>query len=78
MQLVRLTETVPLPEEADLYAVAYRVTKENERWQLDTWNERLAVGAHLPTTPLWLASNLAVPVELETSYEETCQVLRIP
>jgi hypothetical protein len=28
--------------------------------------------------PLWLASNLAVPLELELTYEETCQVLRIP
>jgi len=31
----------------------------------------------LPTLPLWLASNLAVPLELEQTYEETCQVLRI-
>jgi hypothetical protein len=26
---------------------------------------------------LWLAENLAVPPELEASYEETCRVLRI-
>jgi len=26
---------------------------------------------------LWLADNLAVPLELEASYEETCRVLRI-
>ena len=31
----------------------------------------------LPTLPLWLADNLAVPLELEASYEETCRILRI-
>jgi hypothetical protein len=28
--------------------------------------------------PLWLADNLAVPLELEARYEETCRILRIP
>ena len=32
----------------------------------------------LPTLPLWLADNFAVPLELEECYEETCRVLRIP
>jgi len=27
---------------------------------------------------LWLAENLAVPLELEATYEETCRILRIP
>jgi hypothetical protein len=27
--------------------------------------------------PLWLAGVTAVPLDLEKSYEETCQVLRI-
>ena len=31
----------------------------------------------LPTLPLWLAENLAVPLELEGSYEETCRILRM-
>ena len=35
------------------------------------------LGQPLPTLPLWLADNLAVPLELETSYEETCRILRI-
>ena len=38
----------------------------------------LAVGQPLGTLPLWLADNLAVPLELEASYEETCRILRIP
>jgi hypothetical protein len=28
--------------------------------------------------PLWLADNLAVPLELEASYEETCRIVHIP
>jgi hypothetical protein len=38
----------------------------------------LGLGQPLPTLPLWLADNLAVPLELEGSYEETCRALRIP
>jgi len=37
----------------------------------------LAVGRPLPTLPLWLAADLAVPLGLEPTYEETCRVLRI-
>jgi hypothetical protein len=32
----------------------------------------------LPTGPLWLADNLAVPLELEESYEQSCALLDIP
>jgi hypothetical protein len=42
------------------------------------WTHTLALGTPLPTLPLWLAENFAVPLELELSYEETCRVLRIP
>jgi Protein of unknown function (DUF4058) len=77
MEALELTEAKPFPEDVDLYAAAYRMSKPNDHWQMDTWNERLGIAAPLPTLPLWLASNLAVPLELEVSYEETCRVLRI-
>jgi len=44
---------------------------------LETWSHPLRLGRPLPTLPLWLASDFAVPLDLETSYEETCRVLRI-
>ena len=44
---------------------------------MDVWPEQLALGTALPTLPLWLASNFSVPLDLESTYEETCQVLRI-
>jgi hypothetical protein len=28
--------------------------------------------------PLWLADDLAVPLELEESYEQSCGILNIP
>jgi hypothetical protein len=66
------------PESPAIYAVACRGTKRGKDWLLETWNQPLAVGQPLPTLPLWLADNLAVPLELEASYEGTCRDLRIP
>jgi hypothetical protein len=43
---------------------------------LDVWPAILQVGAVLPTVPLWLRGNLAVPLDLESTYEETCGDLR--
>jgi hypothetical protein len=64
-----------------IYAVACRATKTTVKpgapWQLETWFEPLRIGQPLPTLPLWLADDLAVPLDLEGSYEETCRVLRI-
>jgi hypothetical protein len=31
----------------------------------------------LPTLPVWLRDDLAVSLDLEASYEETCRTLRI-
>jgi hypothetical protein len=78
MGLLQLAGSTPWPEATHLYAVAYRTTKEDDGWRMDTWPEALAPGAALPTLPLWLASDLAVPLELEAAYEETRQVLRVP
>jgi hypothetical protein len=64
-------------DDLDLYCVAYRNRKEKKKWRLDTWPFPLAVGALLPIAPLWLTADLSVPLDLEKSYEETCQVLRI-
>ena len=66
------------PEPAPLYAAACRSRRGDDSWQLETWAHALAVGQPLPTLPLWLADNFAVPLELEASYEETCRILRIP
>src|SRR5207249_620470 len=68
---------MPAEEAAPLYASAYRTVKSDEAWRLEVWFEQLALGAALPTLPLWLASDLAIPVELESPYAEACSILRI-
>jgi hypothetical protein len=61
-----------------LYAVSGRWARTDDAWLLETWMHHLVLGRPLPTLPLWLAEDLAVPLELESSYEETCRILRIP
>jgi hypothetical protein len=63
---------------ADLYAVACRVVPPDEPALLETWVTPLAVGLPLPTLPLWLESDLAVPLDLERSYEATFIEMRVP
>jgi hypothetical protein len=47
------------------------------RW-LEAWSRPLAIGEALPVLPLWLTDDLAVPLDLEASYGQTCRDLRIP
>jgi hypothetical protein len=61
-----------------LYAVSCRCIRDGQAGRLETWSRPLALGQPLPTLPLWLADNFAVPVDLEQSYEESCRGLRIP
>ena len=44
---------------------------------LQVWDHPLTLGNTLPRLPLWLADDLVVPLELETSYEQTLRDLRI-
>lgn len=60
-----------------LYATSCRWIKRGRTWYLETWAHTLRVGQPLPTLPLWLDDDLAIPLELEPSYEETCRILRI-
>jgi hypothetical protein len=55
----------------------YAVTLHNRRPLLDAWFYPMTVGQPLPTLPIWLAPDLRVMLPLETSYEETCQILGI-
>jgi hypothetical protein len=78
LELIGQTDPSLGEEPPALYAVACRGTRNGNAWLLETWTHSLAIGQPLPTLPLWLAENFAVPLELEPSYEETCRVLRIP
>jgi hypothetical protein len=58
------------PDPPVVYAAACRWTREGDFWHFWAWTHPLVVGQPLPVLPLWLADNLAVPLELkvETSY----------
>lgn len=77
LDLIGPTDPSLSPQPPPLYAAACRWRRVDDAWQLETWAHALAVGQPLPTLPLWLADNFAVPLELEASYEETCRILRI-
>ena len=54
-----------------------RWVRQGDKWLLESWSYPLTLDQPLPTLPLWLANNFAVPLQLESSYEETCRILRI-
>lgn len=66
------------PTPPHLYAVTVRGRKSpSGRTQLDAWFYPIAVGAPLPTLPVWLTPELRVTLPLESSYQETCRILGI-
>jgi hypothetical protein len=62
----------------ELYAVACRTVPPDEPVRLENWVAPLALGSSLPTLPLWLEADLAVPLPLERSYETTFVEMRVP
>ena len=57
--------------------VAYRPVRAGGRERIEMWVHPLAVGEALPTVPLWLAADLAVPLELELTYAAAGKSLRL-
>lgn len=60
-----------------LYSAAYHPVERDGQPALDMWYEVLALGAILPTLPLWLRGGPCLPVDLEATYQRTCQEQRI-
>jgi hypothetical protein len=77
LQFIGQTDPSLGPAPTPLYAAACRWTRGARSGVMETWAHAQGVGQPLPTLPLWLADNLAVPLELEASYEDTCRALRI-
>lgn len=77
LELIGQTDPFLTPEARRLYAAVCRWRRDGNTPLLETWTHAFAIGQPLSTLPLWLADDLAVPLELEPSYEETCRVLRI-
>jgi hypothetical protein len=71
------TDITLKPGPEGLYAASVRSLIRNNRKALQSWTFTLGVGQPLPTPPVWLTPELAVPLDLEASYEEACIDLRI-
>jgi len=76
-----LLEELGWPEQtADdgIYVATLRGRRIGNIRRVNTWYYPLVVGAKLPTLPLWIGDAVAVPLELEASYEDACRGVRIP
>jgi hypothetical protein len=76
--LIESAESLRWSSPTGLSVVVYRATRlVEEGTKLDVYPYKLALRQPLPTVPLWLAHDLAVPLELEATYEAACKSLRI-
>lgn len=71
IQLLHLAAPFLMPEDATLYAVAYRPARRGDVNQIDLWPVPLAVGGPLPLLPLALRGTRAVLLDLDGTYTET-------
>jgi hypothetical protein len=68
------------PEDAQprpLAAIAYKSIAADHDGKLLAWPVELQIGQPLPTLPLWLAGDLSVPLNLESSHTAACADIRI-
>jgi hypothetical protein len=77
--LIDAADPLRWPSPTGLSVVVYRATRlaDDGGVRLDVWPYPLALGSPLPTVPLWLTYDLAVPLELEATYEAACRSLRV-
>jgi Protein of unknown function (DUF4058) len=68
---------VTAPPAGGLFAAAYRAAPAAGGLELHAWPAPLTVGTVLPTVPLCLSADLALPLDLEASYAAACARLRI-
>jgi hypothetical protein len=79
-ETMRLMEAGPqyeLPDDGNLYAVAYRPVLRKERAEIDVWPATFRVGEPLPQLPLRLTGDLFIPVDFEAAYQEACRRRRL-
>jgi hypothetical protein len=73
MHVLEKTDEWYLPVVVDLYCVAYRPVRRQSRAEIDLWTLPCSLGQPLPAMPLRLRDDTFVPVEFESTYQETCR-----
>jgi hypothetical protein len=79
-QLIDADEAVRWESPSGLSVMVYRATRvtgDESGTRLDILPYSLMLRDALPTVPLWLSFDLAIPLELEATYDAACQSLRI-
>lgn len=61
-----------------LFACSYQTRKNGDVLRMQMWHHPLSLGSDLPVLPLHLLDGPTMPVDLDATYIETCQSLRIP
>lgn len=60
-----------------IYASAYRPIRTDDAAELAMWYQPLAIGAPLPSLPLFLKNGPVVRLNLDHTYSQTCRDLKI-
>ena len=72
LKIMEVADSLRLPPEANLYAIAYRLLRRSQGDEIDLWRSPLTLGGTLPTLPLGLRADLVIPVDFEATYAEAC------
>jgi Protein of unknown function (DUF4058) len=64
-------------ESPSTYAVTCRSHSLATRSRFESWAYPMVVGQRLPVLPIWLDNDLAISLDLEVSYQQTCSALRL-
>jgi hypothetical protein len=65
-------------ESDSIYAIAYRPIQRADGGEIDVWPYSLAVGESLPQMPLPLDKGQCLRLNLEHTYSQACQRMRLP
>ncbi len=62
-----------LPDKTNLYVASYHATHREGENLIDIWPFPLTIGKLLPTVPFAIRGHLPIMLDLEESYERTCE-----
>src|SRR5262249_12420725 len=77
LRVMESAETLQLPPEVSLYAVAYQPLRRDDKEEIAIWHSPVALGQPLPRLPLALRADLVIPVDFEATYTEACRRKRL-
>ena len=78
LDVLAVNGTTPWRSTTNLAAVSYRPFRENSHTRIEWWTEALELGQPLPTLPLWVGTDIRLPLDLEATYMRAFELLRMP